>query len=193
MENGVISDPQITASSIHNYKHDSRNARLHFKGDPLTLVSAGWAAGLLNTNQWLQVDLQHITSVIGIATQGRHDYDQWVTEYKLQYGDDGQTYSVYSRNGDTSETVWILMTFWTKYFLFFLLGGWDNEKQSRVPKSNRTWDLRILRSNALTLRHSHLTGSWTITRFIIYSNMSFSFLLLVGLRRVLEISEIKLC
>ena len=105
MENGVITDPQITASSIHNYKHGSQNARLHFKGDPLTFVSAGWAAGLLNTNQWLQVDLQHITSVIGIATQGRHDLDQWVTEYKLQYGDDGQTYSVYSRNGDTSETV----------------------------------------------------------------------------------------
>ena len=105
MENGVITDPQITASSVHNYNHGSQNARLHFKGDPLTRVYGGWAAGLLNTNQWLQVDLQHITRVIGIATQGRHDVDQWVTEYKLQYGDDGQTYSVYSRSGDTSETV----------------------------------------------------------------------------------------
>ena len=105
MENGVITDPQITASSMNNYNHGSQNARLHFKGDPLTHVSAGWAARLLDTKQWLQVDLQHITRVIGIATQGRHDFDQWVTEYKLQYGDDGQTYSVYSRSGDTSETV----------------------------------------------------------------------------------------
>ena len=58
-----------------------------------------------NTNQWLQVDLRNTARVIGIATQGRHDYDQWVTKYKLQYGDDGQTYSIYRRNGDTSDTV----------------------------------------------------------------------------------------
>ena len=58
-----------------------------------------------NTNQWLQVDLQQTTRVIGIATQGRHDWDQWVTKYKLEYGDDGLTFRIYKRNLDTSDTV----------------------------------------------------------------------------------------
>lgn len=107
MESGVITDSQISASSVYSNQHVPQNARLHFKGAkaPLAFVSAGWRAGEQNTNQWLQVDLQQTTRVIGIATQGRHDYDQWVTKYKLQYGDDGQTYSIYRRNGDTSDTV----------------------------------------------------------------------------------------
>ena len=123
---------------VHNYNHGSQNARLHFKGDPLTHVSAGWAARLLDTKQWLQVDLQHITRVIGIATQGRHDFDQWVIEYKLQYGDDGQTYSVYSRSGDTSETVWILMAFWTKCFFSSCWEGGTTKENSSLQCTNAT-------------------------------------------------------
>ena len=48
--------------------------------------------------------------------------------------------------------------FLNKLFFFLLAGGWDNEKQL-VPKSDRTPDLRILRSNTLTLRHSDLTDN----------------------------------
>ena len=98
-------DSQITASSVFNNKHAAPNARLHFKGSENPLRYAGWAAGVKNTNQRLQVDLQQTTRAIGIATQGRHDLDLWVTRYKLQYGDDGQTFRVYKRNGDISDTV----------------------------------------------------------------------------------------
>ena len=69
-----------------------------------------------NTNQRLQVDLRQTTRAIGIATQGRHDLDQWVTRYKLQYGDDGQTFRVYKRNGDISDTVWKSMRNWRNLF-----------------------------------------------------------------------------
>ncbi|CAH3154100.1 unnamed protein product [Pocillopora meandrina] len=105
MESGAIFDSQITASSVYNDNLAARNARLHFKGSENPLRRAGWVPGVKNTNQWLQVDLQQTTRVIGIATQGRHDFDQWVTKYKLQYGDDGQTFRVYKRNGDISDTV----------------------------------------------------------------------------------------
>ncbi|CAH3154101.1 unnamed protein product [Pocillopora meandrina] len=105
MESGAIFDSQITASSMLNDNLAAPNARLHFKGSKNPLRRAGWVAGVKNINQWLQVDLQHITRVIGIATQGRHDFEQWVTKYKLQYGDDGQTFRVYKRNGDISDTV----------------------------------------------------------------------------------------
>ena len=72
MESGVITDSQISASSVFSNKHVPQNARLHFKGAkaPLAFVPAGWRAGVRNTNQWLQVDLQKTTRVIGIATQG---------------------------------------------------------------------------------------------------------------------------
>ena len=103
MESGAIFDSQITASSVYNLKHAASNARLHRSENPPR--RAGWVAGERNTNQWLQVDLQQTTRVIGIATQGRHDLDRWVTKYKLQYGDDGQTFRVYKRNGDISDTV----------------------------------------------------------------------------------------
>ncbi|XP_066020362.1 retinoschisin-like [Pocillopora verrucosa] len=105
MESGAIFDSQITASSVYNDNLAASNARLHFKGSENPLRRAGWVAGVKNTNQWLQVDLQQTTRVMGIATQGRHDFDQWVTKYKLQYGDDGQTFRVYKRNGDISDTV----------------------------------------------------------------------------------------
>ena len=105
MESGAIFDSQITASSVYNDNLAASNARLHFKGSENPLRRAGWVAGVKNTNQWLQVDLQQTTRVIGIATQGRHDWDQWVTKYKLQYGDDGLTFRIYKRNVDTSDTV----------------------------------------------------------------------------------------
>ena len=112
MESGAIFDSQITASSVFNDRHAAPNVRLHFKGSKNPVRYAGWVPGVKNTNQWLQVDLQQTTRVIGIATQGRHDLDRWVTKYKLQYGDDGQTFRVYKRNGDISDTVWKNMLNW---------------------------------------------------------------------------------
>ena len=76
MESGAIFDSQITASSVYNDNLAARNARLHFKGSKNPIRRAGWVAGVKNINQWLQVDLQQITRVIGMATQGRHDYLQ---------------------------------------------------------------------------------------------------------------------
>ncbi|CAH3032297.1 unnamed protein product, partial [Pocillopora meandrina] len=105
MESGAIFDSQITASSVYNDNLAARNARLHFKGSENPLKRAGWVPKGKTTNQWLQVDLQQTTRVIGIATQGRHDQGQWVTKYKLQYGDDGLSFRVYKRNGDISDTV----------------------------------------------------------------------------------------
>ena len=90
---------------MFNNKHAGPNARLHFKGSENPPRYAKWGAGVKNTNQRLQVDLQQTTRAIGIATQGRHDLDLWVTRYKLQYGDDGQTFRDYKRNGDISDTV----------------------------------------------------------------------------------------
>ena len=87
MENGNISDTQITASSEWRTAGDYLHAyqgRLHLK--TAGNMKGAWAAGQSNLNQWLQVDLRSYNArVTGVATQGRQEVKQWVTKYKLQF------------------------------------------------------------------------------------------------------------
>ena len=95
MENGAISDGQITASSKWDSLHEPYQARLHFKGSPKK--AAAWSAGANNINQWLQVDLgDQYTNITHIATQGRANSDQRVTKYNLQYSIDGTNFVNYT-------------------------------------------------------------------------------------------------
>ena len=108
MESGAIADSQIRASSVYAPSHAAQQARLHFKaGGGKT---GGWSANVNDLNQWLQVDLQNKKGITRIATQGRNaEYSQWVTKYKLQYGEDVNTLQFYRRNGDHSDTVSVLL------------------------------------------------------------------------------------
>ena len=104
MENGVILDAQINASSEFNVRHAANLGRLH------VLVGEGktgaWSAATLDVNQWLQIDLvnQHVT-VTRVATQGRNGYNQWVTSYKLQYRGNGENFKYYREQGQTEDKV----------------------------------------------------------------------------------------
>ena len=93
MENGLIKDAQITASSEHDSNHAVNQARLNFKGGGGKTGS--WSARVNDANQWIQVALGSFNNLTGIATQGRNDYNQWVTKYQLQYGDDGVNFRYY--------------------------------------------------------------------------------------------------
>jgi len=117
MESGAISDSQISASSTHPIAadHAAHQGRLNFQE---TSVKAGaWVAATDDVNQWLQVDMvNQLTKVSGVATQGR-DYSsqwpwgphsQWVTKYKLQYGDDGVNFQYYRAQGQSADKVKIL-------------------------------------------------------------------------------------
>lgn len=98
MESGDITDDQITASSEYNSKYGWVHARLKKGGF--------WAAKRNDANQWIQVDLGKIMTVKGVATQGRpSSYLQYVTKYKLQYSNDGQTFSDYKEEGKSSAKV----------------------------------------------------------------------------------------
>ena len=98
MENGNISASQISASSQWNSDLAPHQARLR--------NGKCWAAGAADSSQWLQVDLGSTMRVVGIATQGRlSGKGQWVTQYKLQYREDGQAFKFYRQNGDSSATV----------------------------------------------------------------------------------------
>ncbi|XP_078368918.1 EGF-like repeat and discoidin I-like domain-containing protein 3 [Oculina patagonica] len=106
MESGAILDSWISASSEIKWQYLANQARLNFKAGGGKAGS--WAAQNNDYNQWLQLDLQQTTRVTGIATQGRNGWPlQWVTEYKLQYGEDGHTFTFYRRKGDQSDTLFL--------------------------------------------------------------------------------------
>ena len=90
MENEAIKDAQITASSQLNDNHAPRQARLHFK--KAGGKQGSWSTLINDLSQWLQVDLGSYTRVTRVATQGRNGYNEWVTKYRLQYSDDGDSF-----------------------------------------------------------------------------------------------------
>ena len=76
MENGAISDGQISASSEWFPNPADVRGRLN---------KSAWIAGHNNGDQWLQINLGRQTRVTGLATQGHNVY--LVTKYNLQYSD----------------------------------------------------------------------------------------------------------
>ncbi|XP_078357479.1 uncharacterized protein LOC144642389 [Oculina patagonica] len=100
MENYIIPDGQISASSEWDVNHAAIQGRLHFKAGGGK--QGAWSARSNDVNQWLQVDLgDKYTRVTRVATQGRNAADQWVTKYKLQYSDDGATFQDYKEQGQS--------------------------------------------------------------------------------------------
>lgn len=95
MESGKIKDGQISASSEYTSdKHGARFARLN-----KNLGGGSWVAKTKDKNQWLQISLGTKVKVTAVASQGRTLYDQWVTKYKLQYGNDGKNFQYYKEEG----------------------------------------------------------------------------------------------
>lgn len=104
MENGLISDEQITASSEWDEDHAAIQGRLRFP--PTTEKAGAWVVHTTDANQWLQVDLDSLnTTVTRVAAQRREDNEKWVTNYNLQYGDDGVNFQYYREEGETVTKV----------------------------------------------------------------------------------------
>ena len=102
MENGAISDGQITASSELKAAHAANKARLK--------VSEGtWLPLTNNGDQWLQIDLLgNDILVTRIATQGLNnpDMSKWVTSYNLQYSNDEINFHYYIEQGESVKKVY---------------------------------------------------------------------------------------
>ena len=103
MENRLIRDSQITASSKWDSNHAAIQARLNFKAGGGK--QGAWSARSNDANQWIQVALRSYTKLIGIATQGRNGANQWVTKYQLQYSDDGVIFHFYKALCETLPKV----------------------------------------------------------------------------------------
>ena len=95
MEDGSISDNQITASLEWSPSHGPSNARLNRPEIPPT--KGAWSAKTNDLNQWIQADLGGLKKVSGVVTQGRHSetYSQWVSRFEVQYSENGQNWAGY--------------------------------------------------------------------------------------------------
>ena len=106
MEDYKITSAQISASSQYDVLHSPSQGRLNFKTDGF--IPGCWTAGANDLHQWLQVDLRIKTAFTFVATQGRNhrnQYDQWVTKYKLNYSNDGNSFEVFKQDGESSDKV----------------------------------------------------------------------------------------
>ena len=101
MENGVILDSQITASSEYGSNYAAHQGRLHFKAGGGK--SGGWLSSSTNSYQWFDIDLGHPNTIVtALATQGRNDANQWVKKYRMQYRVwSGESYRYFIEQGQS--------------------------------------------------------------------------------------------
>ena len=105
MENNRISDDQISASSELSPNHKANQGRLYYTTDGGK--GGAWSAKTTDKNQWLQIDLGGLNATVtAVATQGRHDEDEWVTEYMLQYSNETLNFQHYREQGQTTYKAW---------------------------------------------------------------------------------------
>ena len=99
MRSGKIQNSQITASSKWDPNHGPTNARLFFTARNGRI--GAWSAKTNDLHQWLQVDFEQETVVVGVSTQGRSDLccAQWVKTYTLHLSNDGVSFTAYKSNG----------------------------------------------------------------------------------------------
>ena len=103
MRNGRIKGLQLSASSSWDRNHGPSNARLHWRRrGPRT---GAWSARHNTRYQWLQVDFIHAMRVVKIATQGRQDAAQWVTQYYLTYSQDGAHFAEFKQNSNRKVSI----------------------------------------------------------------------------------------
>ena len=103
LENGLIPDTAMRASSEANANYRAMDGRLHFNRNNAHYF--GWLAGTTDVNQWLGVTFSKWTQVTYIQTQGRANANQWVSSFSLTYSYDGVEYLPYKQNGRTAVSI----------------------------------------------------------------------------------------
>jgi len=86
LKSRYVKDSQLTSSSVYGglESHSARHGRL----DSNTGVGGWCPAENSKGDQWIQVNLYKPKTVYGLMIQGRSQIQQWVTKFKVQYGDD---------------------------------------------------------------------------------------------------------
>lgn len=103
MESGAISDGKISASSQYGEQLAAAQGRLNLQVNGTS--QGAWSAATSDANQWLQIDLSGWYRVTRVATQGRQNSEQWVTQYQLDYSNDSVNFQKYREDGQNVTKV----------------------------------------------------------------------------------------
>ena len=103
MENRKITAAQLSASSQWDGYHSPDRARLF--NQPNGMFVPAWSTAKNNQYQWIQIDLRIKTRVTHVATQGRAQSTQRITNYQLHFSDDGSAFSGFKQQGDSVTKV----------------------------------------------------------------------------------------
>ena len=98
-----IPDSQLSGSGFYDSAHGYSRSRLHTQRNDDGY--GAWAAEENTVGEYIQADFGQLQRIQAIATQGRADWDQWVTSYKFAYSTDGVTYHYVTSDDDCSDRV----------------------------------------------------------------------------------------
>ena len=113
LEDGRVPDPLIRASSFYNYYCGPFNARLNRRR--YGRQGGAWCSKRRDRRQWLQVDFGALSTVSGVATQGRQNSAQWVTSYYISYSRNGYKFAPYREGRRTRVRALACL-----FYLFYL-------------------------------------------------------------------------
>ncbi|MCZ2356713.1 MAG: DUF2341 domain-containing protein [Bacteroidia bacterium] len=100
---GTIDGVTYTASSSWGAGHEADKAPLNHN-----TAASNWSVAVNDLNQWLRIDLGSPQTITSFATQGRYNFDQWVTQYIAEYSNDGVSWTnvgTFAGNSDRNTIV----------------------------------------------------------------------------------------
>ena len=167
MQDGTISDGQISASSARRKDFGPANARLNFSGTDVRV--GAWLAGTNDKNQWLQVDFGNETTVTAIDTQGRTLHlcagcSNWVNKYTVSYSLDNARYSAEKSVVSVFSVWWvswlvnICLVF---FFVVFAIQRYSRPTRTETPSSVMCWVPPLWRgTSASILQGGTIKSPW---------------------------------
>ncbi len=104
----------VSSSTVYNLNCNSYRLDSPIIG-PSNSYCDSWSARLNDKNQWIQVTSFSPKCWTGVTTQGRGDYNQWVTKYTVQSSLDGSNWYFVDNakvfNGNTDRTTKVSQNF----------------------------------------------------------------------------------
>ena len=114
MENGLIMDSQLSASS-QKYYHFSGAASGRFNSKTMTNHRlGGWVAAEDDTAPWFQVNFIHNATITAIVTQGLDTGESYVKEYTVSFNSSErgfQNYTVRSPGAPEVRVLYAALTY----------------------------------------------------------------------------------
>ena len=88
LENGILKDNQITASTYFDEEHQPYYSRLR--------NDSYWRPSEDDVAPWIQVSFTHLVVISGLVVQGSGEDGGWVENLEVTYSFDGRTWNTYN-------------------------------------------------------------------------------------------------